>query len=333
MKRSTWLLQGFTAALTLAILAALVYSVDVSALSDEIAKIDLPRLILALLFLALPFIVNGVRYKLMVREHVTISYAESVRLFFVCQSLNVVTPSKLGDLAKVFFLRSERFPLRTGTAAALFEKIIDLFGIMVFASVGILFLTVDRGWAVAVSASLAVAVVALIILFSLDFRQGGLGERIVSFFLGWRRLARLRTLALDMLGYFQDLRKNPANVLLIFLTTLLAWFLHLVQGSLLFRAIGAPVGFFAAIGLIPFGILAGMLPITIAGIGTRETAFIVAFAPYAAPATLLLFGLLFSFRYVVSAAVGLLWLPHYTAKETKKFGRWIGERGTQQKRP
>jgi uncharacterized membrane protein YbhN (UPF0104 family) len=73
-------------------------------------------------------------------------------------------------------------------------------------------------------------------------------------------------------------------------------------------AIRAVVPFPANLAIAPLAILAGLLPLTFAGVGTRDAALVFFYAPYmSAPAAAAL-GLLCTLRYVLPALIGLPFL-------------------------
>jgi hypothetical protein len=79
----------------------------------------------------------------------------------------------------------------------------------------------------------------------------------------------------------------------------------MVQTKLLFGGVGAvvPLGFTVA--ALPVVLFVGLLPITFAGMGTRDSAMLVMFFAYATQAQILAVGLLYTFfGYWLLALVG-----------------------------
>ena len=72
--------------------------------------------------------------------------------------------------------------------------------------------------------------------------------------------------------------------------------------------------------LAPLAILAGLLPLTFAGVGTRDAALVALYAPYFSAATGAALGLLCTSRYFLPAIGGLPFLNQYlsTVKQFKK---------------
>ncbi len=86
--------------------------------------------------------------------------------------------------------------------------------------------------------------------------------------------------------------RDRRQLLKITLTSLFIWFLHLLQIWLFIVAFNTWTPFLANFALSPLVILAGLLPLTFAGVGTRDAALIWFYQPYfAAPTAAALGGL------------------------------------------
>jgi len=93
--------------------------------------------------------------------------------------------------------------------------------------------------------------------------------------------------------------------------SLFLWFLHLVQIWMFTLALRKDVPFLANLGLAPLAILAGLLPLTFAGIGTRDAALILFYHRYLDPAAGAALGLLCTSRYLMPALAGLPFLRRH----------------------
>ncbi|MEM9980562.1 MAG: lysylphosphatidylglycerol synthase domain-containing protein, partial [Cyanobacteria bacterium P01_D01_bin.2] len=136
-----------------------------------------------------------------------------------------------------------------------------------------------------------------------------ISQKLISFQASWD----------EMHDYFWG---NPAQLTRIAAMSIFVWFLHLLQIWLFILALNAwapPVVSFA---LSPLAILAGLLPLTFAGVGTRDAALVALYAPYFSAATGAALGLLCTSRYFLPAIGGLPFLNQYlsTVKQFKKPG-------------
>ncbi len=237
----------------------------------------------------------------------TVKAGEAMRLILAASTLNMVLPSKMGDLAKAWILRRDG-TMSGGRALALvvLEKLLDLWSLV---AVGALALSITRPTLPGGDASLALALVVL---------WGGAIGLLLPMLAGRRVLAplviitrpfsklhdKLAALVADwdeLIGWFWA---QPARALAMLGGSLLLWVGHMVQIWLFASAIGeVPLALTMAFAVI--AILAGLLPFTFAGVGTRDAALVVLFTPYLGAGGAALLGLCATLRYLIPAIAGL----------------------------
>ncbi len=175
--------------------------------------------------------------------------------------LAVVTPSRANELLRPLVVR-DRVPLAAGTGSVLAEKAVDVFVLMMFAGAGA---AVQKEWA---ATGLAVA--------------GLVAEAAAVILVAARRdlLARLPVLRRsprsveDLFLAYESLRRKPLRLLAIAGVSLVVRFFTVAVTYALLVAAGAGVSFFATVTLWPAAMLVGLAPLTLAGMGTRDAAFI-----------------------------------------------------------
>ena len=99
--------------------------------------------------------------------------------------------------------------------------------------------------------------------------------------------------------------ESPARLAKVAFTSIVIWLLHLLQIWMFILALRAWAPFLANLALSPLAILAGLLPLTFAGVGTRDAALVFFYAPYFDAPTAAALGLLCTARYVLPALGGL----------------------------
>ncbi len=237
----------------------------------------------------------------------SVAAGEALRLILAASTLNMVLPSKMGDLAKAWILRRDG-TMSGGRALALvvLEKLLDLWSLV---AVGALALTLTRPALPGGEATLALALLVL---------WGGAVGLLLPMLAGRRALApllrvtqRFGTLHAKLAGLLAEwdgligwFWASPARALALLAGSLVLWALHMVQIWLFARALGeVPLALTMAFAVI--GILAGLLPFTFAGVGTRDAALVVLFAPDLGAGGAALLGLCATLRYLIPAIAGL----------------------------
>jgi uncharacterized protein (TIRG00374 family) len=93
---------------------------------------------------------------------------------------------------------------------------------------------------------------------------------------------------------------------LIVTASVVIWIGSALQIYLLYSAVEQQVPIIFSIAVVPIAILVGMLPVTIAGMGTRDLAIVKLFSGYASTSASISIGVLFFLlRYLVLALIGL----------------------------
>jgi uncharacterized protein (TIRG00374 family) len=122
------------------------------------------------------------------------------------------------------------------------------------------------------------------------------------------KIEKLETSWSQMHGYFWSSKARLAKVVT---ASVFIWFLHLLQIWMFIIALKAWAPFIANLALSPLAILAGLLPLTFAGVGTRDAALVVCYAPYFDSATAAALGILCTGRYLLPALGGLPFAATY----------------------
>ena len=236
---------------------------------------------------------------------------EATRLVLAASALNMVLPSKMGDLAKAYAL-AEHHELGGARSISLvvFEKACDMLALLVWCVAGLALAPTADFVGPPLAATLAAGVVVgVLALGSRRFARGAfrlVGKLTPSALRGGAE--RLETSWYDMQAGVLSDRRLAARVAA---TSLFLWFLHLLQIWLFTVALGHAPPFVASLALAPLALLAGLLPFTFAGVGVRDAAFIVLYRPYIDAPTGAALGLLATARYLLPALGGVPLVTRY----------------------
>ena len=88
------------------------------------------------------------------------------------------------------------------------------------------------------------------------------------------------------------------------LLSLIIWAGHLGQMWLFVRAIGPAIPFVDNMAMATLAILVGLMPFTIAGIGTRDAAIVLLYGAWLRPGQAAVLGVLATSRYLLPALAG-----------------------------
>jgi len=115
-----------------------------------------------------------------------------------------------------------------------------------------------------------------------------------------------RTLALNLLEATKKMCRGGRSFLWILAITASNWFLSFFQVWLCYRAFNTEVPLTYVFAALPMAIFTGLLPVTLSGMGTRDSAVIYLFQNYAAYEVNLAIGILYAiFGYWLLALLGV----------------------------
>lgn len=300
-------------------------AVSVIILAIIYSKIDFPRLIQVFqqcdgrwmaisLGMVVPItLITAWRLQQLMPTGSQLGFGEANRLILAASVLNMVLPSKMGDIAKAYFMKQRGHLEGTlSLSLVVFEKACDMLSLLLWCVFGLLVYP-QKDWLFGVMtvAVFSGLVIGLFLLSSPKFAH--------VFFLVAKKIARkklrskLEKLQIswgEMHDYFW---RDKAQLTKITATSVFIWFLHLLQIWFFILALKAWTPFLTNLALSPLAILAGLLPLTFAGVGTRDAALVLFYAPYFKAPTAAALGLLCTSRYLLPAIGGLPFLGNYLA--------------------
>ncbi len=243
------------------LIAWIISRFDFSLFKQVLDKSDPALLALAAcLILLVPFF-TACRWLGVVRaqskEH--IPYTLALRACMAANVMNSFLPSKAGDMAKVIYVR-KRLGLVSGIGTVIVERMSDLFMMGILGLIGYFYSGKSSGLIVGVLL-LAFVLGIFLTAFFIPFEKLPLPSSIQN------ALKSIRSVAVKWIS-------SPANVLLTTGGALGTWILMGSTLCTLEAAIAANPQPGATLAAYPVAVLAGMLPVTVSGIGTRDAAFV-----------------------------------------------------------
>lgn len=235
----------------------------------------------------------------------TLAPRRAMEATLVANALNMALPGKMGDLLKAATLADAGAgELPAALSLGAWEKLMDLVMLFVVAAVASALLggapILTGLLALAGAVGLAVALVPA----ALTTLTGRLGTRGMKFGAAWA----------VMIGRLRGRKRGLAAV--VGLTALL-WAGHLVQIALMILALGVTgdAAFWGQVmARLPIVIVAGLVPLTFAGVGTRDAAIVTLLGGLIGAETAAALGVLFWLRYLVPGLIGVPLLPRYATQ-------------------
>jgi len=290
--------------IALLIFVVIYLKIDFARLENVVSSSNILLIAISFVVVVPLALLSAWRLKLLVPGNL-FSLSDSLKFTLAAGVLNMVLPSKAGDIAKSHFISKDKnISLSMAVSLTIFERALDILSLLIWCSIGLL-LNVGRGEGLVLLTYVVLAcTVFLITLISWP-------RMVEPFFYFLSRLAPKKILSTieELKPSWRQMHmffwRSKAHIAGIFLISMLSWFLSMFQIWLFVISLNGSLPLMSCLGLAPLAILVGLLPVTIAGIGTRDAAFIILFRNFVDPSISAIVGLLCTIRYAVYAIAGL----------------------------
>ncbi|MFH0955534.1 MAG: lysylphosphatidylglycerol synthase transmembrane domain-containing protein [Candidatus Micrarchaeota archaeon] len=306
-------IRSFLPVIGLVFLLVILASVDREKIWSVLSKADLSLLALALATNGLVVIIKGVKWRTFFFDKKNkVSTSECIQGFLKGFFLSVVTPGRIGDFARAFFVKG-KVGFSFGLASVILDRLTDIILLLALSFLSLVaFFFLTQNWIV--NPLLILALIAALLLGVFYVLRKSKKGFFRSFFFAITP-ERYRTRVQNTYGKItQELRDAGRHKSELFLGSILGiiiWFFCALAGFWIGSAIGIqqPFYFFGIIVLLLA--LLEIIPITFAGLGTREAGAIFLFSTVGISAeTAVAYSLLLFFTAYIPISVlgGLLFM-------------------------
>jgi uncharacterized protein (TIRG00374 family) len=249
--------------------------------------------------------------ELLAAVDVRIRMTEAVRAFMPSVYLGLVTPGRVGDALRIQYLkRDHEVGYSAGLAVSIVDRLCDVYVLLAFVAFGVVHLASAVSAPLARLTWIAVAGVALTPML-LFVRQ--IAEPAAQWLYG--RLAEGRTHE-GLTRFFEALRRQMSWRLVgPVLVTVASFLVNYLQAWLAARGLGIELDYVDVAALVAISSFLGLFPVSISGLGVRESFFALVFPALGLTSTLgIAFGLgVFGVIYLPTLLLGfaawLVWPP------------------------
>lgn len=313
---ATLLSLGISAAL----LVVLYRSLDVRLIGQTLLGADPVWLVLSVGIILPITLLRAVRFYWVSPQGALPGVGEALRLTLAATALNVFMPAKSGDLIKSYFVATRtETPAGVSIAIIVYERLCDLFALMTWCLVG---WAIGRPQVPGLPSLFWAALAGLVAVSGTLIASARLALFLRAFMaraFPHRRLKKLRKLAYGWPDLLQTLRGRRRWIVA---HSLFLWLVHLIQMWLFTVTLGADVPFTVCASLSAVALMAGQIPFTIAGLGTRDVALVLLLSRYMAPEAAAAMGVLISTRNLLPPLFGVPIMWPYLSSAVGDARRW-----------
>ncbi len=255
----------------------LLIKLDVTKVFTEIGNLNLFYLSLAFLSVILFFTTQTLKWFVIARKQkIKIPFRDAFRINLISSFYGFVTPSKIGSVMRVDYLKKYNAETGKGLSNFAMDKILDLSSLFILA-IGFGFIFAQK----IVSAAYFYTIIfifLLMIAISLIIYKREATKPFLRFV--YRKLIpdkfkeRSKTI---FNSFYQDM-PSLGFLFFAFAINLINWIVDYAGIYFMGRALGIDIGFIPFLAILPISTLVAQIPITISGLGTRELTMIGLFA-------------------------------------------------------
>jgi uncharacterized protein (TIRG00374 family) len=293
----------FIKSIGILLLVVILFNVDLDEVIDHLRQCDPIPLVLAIMLIVPQVALRALRWQgLLVLQGVHCPWTRTLTFYFAAIFAGLVTPGRLGEFAKSVFLKQHGLAtIGYSLPSVLADRVFDL---VVLAAIALLALPRFALFPQAgVLAALGLALMAIITVAGLKWM--GTTDRMILI------AGRLKSrVGKNWSGSLDDFVRGAralvsARLVTAMLLTIASYGIYFTQTYLIGRAMGLPLDYTQIAMVVAAGILIGYVPITVAGLGTREAVLILLFGRLGIPtAGALSFAFLYNLVYI--AGVGII---------------------------
>ena len=288
-----------------ALIIYLIYrKLDFHSLTEVLMGIrPLPAVFFLLLFIPQLWLAT-LRWNVMTREigkyrfSMNASFAQVVGSY----SANLLIPGKMGEIVRIPWMR--KYPLKAPVIAlVLLEKVFDILSVilLLFASLGMIFLLSGQYQQVHFYFWLASLLFLLTLALVYVFRKplSFFIERIFSSYLEKKPEDFIYYRFKTILGFVNK------RIVWFFLISILLWMIQILEFYTIFLMFDIHPPILHVYGGSSLALLAGALPVSVAGLGPRDAVIISYFSQWASVEVLAGVGIISLFRIIIPALTGI----------------------------
>jgi uncharacterized protein (TIRG00374 family) len=259
----------------LIILFYIVFSLDTQKIITSFLSIE-PIFIVYSLLLTIPLLlIRNVTWQIILKEQkITIGFFSSIKIYLIGVFYGSITPGYAGQLMRVPYLKEKTGEpygkLFINTIIETFVHSFSLYGMMFFGAILVISLLPEI---------LPITIVLLLAfaLLAIYFTKREWGEKFFKVIITYLIPRKLKIHFNALVNTFYNDFPRFQVMILPFILGIITWVIVFSQEYLILLGLGLEIPYFAFLLLFPIANVAGFIPITFGGLGTRELTAIFIF--------------------------------------------------------
>jgi len=298
--------------------------IDFGFLKEKLLKVNIYFLILSVVFIAVQIALRGLKWRtLLTGLGINLNKSDAINLYWLGTFIGTATPGRLGELVKVYFLKEKGYDAFRSFFSVFFDRLTDVLTLLFLGFFIFLFFIKGIGSYIIIVGLLSV--LFLIFVFFLLDNRSFLHKRFSKL------VEKLFSIDLEKYNKFSFLKLwqgikglKKTQIIIFFIYLIFSWLFYFASRYMISLALELELSFLEVSMISVLTAVATMLPISMAGIGTRDAAVIYLFGLFSLnKETALLFSLLILSLELLAISFGLIRLFPPITRNQKSERCWI----------
>jgi uncharacterized protein (TIRG00374 family) len=258
----------------------LVYKIDLKETLSVFQHLNPFYLFSAIIIMIIASTIKPYRWQYILKTiGINYSFWKTYKLYFIGLFMGIITPARLGEAGKILYLKKDRHPLDKSLISIVIDRFADITYLISFGFIGLFFF-----FYLFKNLIISVAIIAVVgaILFLLIIKNKGakiILKKAVFFLAPAKYKQKLQKSFSEFIKILKLYKLK--NYFAIFIITIFCWLPSYVAVYFLAKSVGITrVSFLYLAVSITVTSLITLLPISISGIGTRETVLLLLLIPF-----------------------------------------------------
>jgi len=296
--------------LGIVIFVIVLFKVDLGEIFNFFKSIQPIDFILSIIILFIFHISKSMRWQyILARQSINYKLLNCYLMYSAGLYAGVVTPGRLGDFIKALYLKKDGHSAGKALASVFLDRILDLFFLFLIAIPSFVWIRNSSNKNINIFGILVIIALIIIVLMLLaSKRSANFFGKIFLRFIPSKYKSLFRN---NFSDFYSNLKLfSFSNYLIIVLFTIFGWLIYFYLIFFLCKAANLNMPFYQVVFFNIVSFIIAFLPISIAGIGTRDVTLIYFFTQmdYSKEAAIL-FSLIVLLMYFLTALLGLsAWL-------------------------
>jgi len=255
----------------------ILFQINFGLFFSQIKTIKWPFLVLGAGFVALDIVLKSFRWQTVLAAlDIIVSKTYSISLYWLGLLIGLITPGKLGELIKIYFLKNKGYSIFRSFLSIIIDRISDIFILLGMGCLIFLFFLNEIGIYISFFGLILILVIVFVFLL---INEKSWVHKIFGRFVK-------KVLPIDFNDYnrftFKKLREGIRNlenkkILYFFVYLAASWIIYFSARYAVSLSLGLGLSFVRVAIICSLMAIVSILPISVAGLGTREVSVIYLF--------------------------------------------------------